>query len=272
MLGHSSGFGFGLRPLLKFKSFCLGQVSAKPKAKKWIKDTIQRHPLDSVAGFEFSEGCGSTSALQFAPTSSGLSFLTSPEFSFLPEDTSPCLMAGLEDAVVVSGLVALSSFGAAVGRVLVTCATPGLSSLVATDGPSLGPIPASSGPEYLVIAFGSASSSATSGSASLVARSGYVLTSSDLVLQSSLVVDAGFECSLGIGSTSDLQRPPTSPEKSKGAELHEGAGSTSLAADLSVSEVPANWAVGSAPSPCNGCAAAIAEKGANIRSDGLTHS
>jgi hypothetical protein len=67
-----------------------------------------------------------------------------------------------------------------------------------------------------------------------------------------MVSEAGFEPSVGCGSTSGLQRPevtttttvdlggglsapnvsesPTSPERSKGAELHEDAGSKSLAA------------------------------------------
>jgi hypothetical protein len=62
---------------------------------------------------------------------------------------------------------------------------------------------------------------------------------------------------LGFGSTFDLQRPeltttvhiggglsiPTSFERSKGAELHEGVGLTSLASDLSVSEGPEKRAV-----------------------------
>jgi hypothetical protein len=123
LLGRSSGFGLGLRPNLRFKSFRLGLVLAKLKAKKWIEDTGQGHPLDSEGGFEFSVGCGSTSGLQqpeatktidlggglsattgarlsaptsarlSAPTSSGLSILTRAEFSFLSEDASPCLMA-----------------------------------------------------------------------------------------------------------------------------------------------------------------------------------
>jgi hypothetical protein len=80
-------------------------VRAGPKAKKWIEDMGQGHPLDFEAGFEFSMGCGSTSGLQqpevtktvdlgaglsspisvglSAMTSSGLSVLTSVEFSFL---------------------------------------------------------------------------------------------------------------------------------------------------------------------------------------------
>lgn len=113
-LGRSSGFMLGLRPNLRFKSFRLGLVLAKLKAKKWIEDTGQGHPLDSEAGFEFSVGCGSTSGLQqpeatkminlggglsaptsarlSAPTSSGLSILTRAEFSFLSEDAGPCLM------------------------------------------------------------------------------------------------------------------------------------------------------------------------------------
>jgi hypothetical protein len=58
--------------------------------------------------------------------------------------------------------------------------------------------------------------------------------------------EASFKCSLGFGSTVNLQRPeatttidiggglsaPTSPERSKGAKLLKGAGSTSLATDL----------------------------------------
>jgi hypothetical protein len=77
-----------------------------------------------------------------------------------------------------------------------------------------------------------------------VAGSGSVATSSGLVLESSLVVNVGFECSLDHGSTSDLQRPP----------------------------IAEKWVVGYAPSPWNGCAAPIAEKGAIIWLDGMTHS
>ncbi|XP_062159349.1 uncharacterized protein LOC133866742 [Alnus glutinosa] len=173
-----------------------------PKAKKWIEDTGQGHPSNS-----------------------GLSVPTSVEFSFFPKDVGPCLMVGPRGIVVVSGLVASSGFGAAVGRVFVTCVTPGPSSPVAADGPSPGHVSASSGQEYHVVAFGSALLSATSVSASSMAGSGSIPTSSSLVLESSLVVDAGLECSLGLGSTSDLQRPPTSPEKSKGTEFQEGVDS-----------------------------------------------
>jgi hypothetical protein len=65
-----------------------------------------------------------------------------------------------------------------------------------------------------------------------------------------LDTEEGFEFSLGFESTLDLQRSemtktvdiggglsaPTSSERSKGAKPHEGAGSTSLAADLSVTD------------------------------------
>jgi hypothetical protein len=57
-------------------------------------------------------------------------------------------------------------------------------------------------------------------------------------------VDAGFQCSFGHGSKSDLQRPPIAKKRE----------------------------VGSAPFPLNGCAAPIAENRAIIKSDGLTHS
>jgi hypothetical protein len=69
----------------------------------------QGHPSNSEAGFEFSGGCGSTSGLQSALTNSGLSVPTSAEFSFLPEDAGPCLMAvdqpGLEGFANLSGPV-----------------------------------------------------------------------------------------------------------------------------------------------------------------------
>jgi hypothetical protein len=64
LMGHSSGFGLGLRTNLKFKGFCLGRVLAKPKAKKWIEDTGQGNPLESEAGLEYFVGCGSSSSLQ----------------------------------------------------------------------------------------------------------------------------------------------------------------------------------------------------------------
>jgi len=96
LLGRSSGLGLGFRPNLRFKGFCMGRVLAKSKAKKWIEDKGQGHPLFSEASFEPSEGYGSTSGLQqpeatkmvelgggmSTPTSVGLSAPTRSGVSF----------------------------------------------------------------------------------------------------------------------------------------------------------------------------------------------
>jgi len=96
------------------------------------------------------------------------------------------------DAVVDSSLVSSSGFGATDGRVLVTRAILGLSSLVAADGPipsSPGPVPAYSRPKSSMQAFGSDASvvtgSVTLGLASSMAAFGPVPNSSGLVLESS---------------------------------------------------------------------------------------
>jgi hypothetical protein len=96
LLGRSSGLGLGFRPNLRFKGFCMGRVLARSKAKKWIEDKGQGHPLFSEASFEPSEGYGSTSGLQqpeatkmvelgggmSTPTSVGLSAPTRSGVSF----------------------------------------------------------------------------------------------------------------------------------------------------------------------------------------------
>jgi predicted branched-subunit amino acid permease len=64
LLGCLSGLGLGFIPNLRFLGFCMGQVLAKSKAKKWIEDMGQGHPLVSEVNFEPSEGCGSTLGLQ----------------------------------------------------------------------------------------------------------------------------------------------------------------------------------------------------------------
>lgn len=87
--------------------------------------------------------------------------------------------------VVDSSLVSSSGYGAADGRVLVTHAIPGLSSLVAADGL----VPAYFRPESSVQAFESdasmVSGSVTSGLALSVAAFGPIPNSSGLVLESS---------------------------------------------------------------------------------------